>query len=125
MRIDDASAQQHFKSTAGQQLERSRDLQDKTQELVRDHEDLQEELTEEQKSMLEEELQEMVQRINKVTGDMNISLQFELHEQSERWMVQVVDTLENEILKEIPPEKLLDLYGRIRDVIGMLIDERR
>ena len=126
MRINEGSSQHLYRHAAGP-VEQSRqmdDMQKRTQEMMDDQEALPEQPGEEE-NMLERELQEMVERINKVTGNMNISLQFELHEQSDRWMVEVIDTVENEVLKEIPPEKLLDLYGRIRELIGMFVDETR
>ena len=126
MRINEGSSQHLYRNTAGpvEQTRQMDDMQKRTQEMMDDQEALPEQPGEEE-SMLERELQEMVERINKVTGNMNISLQFELHDESDRWMVEVIDTIEDEVLKEIPPEELLDLYGRIRELIGMFVDETR
>ena len=39
-------------------------------------------------------------------------------------MVRVVNVFTDEVIKEIPPEEVLDTVARIREMIGLLIDER-
>jgi len=38
-------------------------------------------------------------------------------------MVRVVNFETNEVIKEIPPEEVLDTVARIREMIGLLIDK--
>ena len=52
-------------------------------------------------------------------------LRFHMHSESERWMVQVVDIREDEIVREIPPEKVLNVAAQIQGLLGVLLDERR
>jgi flagellar protein FlaG len=72
-----------------------------------------------------EKLQEAVRRMNDRAANNHITLRFRLHEEANRWMVQVVDVVEEEVLKVIPPEELLDLVGRIHELAGLLVDTRR
>ena len=37
----------------------------------------------------------------------------------------VVDLAENEVIKEIPPEKILNMVAQIQNIIGLFIDTRR
>jgi flagellar protein FlaG len=39
-------------------------------------------------------------------------------------MVNLVDMQTKEVLKEIPPEKILDLVANIWERLGLLVDER-
>jgi flagellar protein FlaG len=39
-------------------------------------------------------------------------------------MVKVVDVQNDEVIKEIPPEEVLDTVARIREMIGLLVDKR-
>lgn len=71
------------------------------------------------------------EQLNKVTEEMtgimkllNTDIKFELHEGSGRWIVKVVDTKENKVLKEYPPQKLLDTIAAIREYVGLLLDEK-
>jgi len=71
------------------------------------------------------ELQNGVEKLNLTAKAFDTGLRFRLHEDSERLMVQVVDRSANEVIKEIPPEKVLDMVARIQDIIGLFIDTRR
>jgi flagellar protein FlaG len=72
-----------------------------------------------------DEVHEALRQANRATEAVNVSLRFKLHEDSNRFMVQVVNNQENEVIKEIPPEKILDLIARIQDMIGLLVNEKR
>ena len=39
-------------------------------------------------------------------------------------MVQVIDVNTEEVIKELPPEEMLDLKARIHEMVGILIDEK-
>ncbi len=39
-------------------------------------------------------------------------------------MVKLIDKETDEVVKEIPPEKILDLVASIWDLVGILVDER-
>ncbi|NLM22552.1 MAG: flagellar protein FlaG [Firmicutes bacterium] len=72
-----------------------------------------------------EQLETGIQRLNDTSEAFNLSLRFLLHEESERWMVQVVDLVDDKVIREIPPEYVLNVVAQIQDLIGVLLDERR
>ncbi|NMB41467.1 MAG: flagellar protein FlaG [Firmicutes bacterium] len=72
-----------------------------------------------------EELEDAVEKVNITAETFNIGLRFRIHEESERIMVQVVNLKDNEVIKEIPPEKLLNVVAQIQNIIGLFIDTRR
>jgi len=49
-----------------------------------------------------EQLETGIQRLNDTSEAFNLSLRFLLHEESERWMVQVVDLMDDKVIREIP-----------------------
>lgn len=51
-------------------------------------------------------------------------LQFKLHEELNEYYVTLVNPLTNEVIKEIPPKKMLDMYAAMVEFIGILIDEK-
>ncbi|MGM0652764.1 MAG: flagellar protein FlaG [Bacillota bacterium] len=71
------------------------------------------------------EVEEAIMKLNDTAEAMQLSLRFLMHEGSERWMVQVVDIQQDEIVREMPPEKVLNVVAQIQDLIGVLLDERR
>jgi flagellar protein FlaG len=71
------------------------------------------------------ELVEAVEQVNDTAEALDLGLRFRLHEETDRFIVQIVDRKSNEVIKEIPPERLLNLVGQIHDMIGVLLDEKR
>lgn len=71
------------------------------------------------------EVEEAIMKLNDTAEAMQLSLRFLMHEGSERWMVQVIDIQQDEIVREMPPEKILNTVAQIQSLIGVLIDERR
>ena len=71
-----------------------------------------------------EELEKAVEETNKVIFRDNEKFEFRVHERTGRIMVKLVNTETDEIIKEIPPEKILDLVASIWDLVGILVDER-
>lgn len=53
----------------------------------------------------------------------NRRLRFSINEELDQVVVKVIDSKTDKVIKEIPPEVLQRLYVRIREAIGLLIDE--
>ncbi len=70
------------------------------------------------------EVESAVDSINDAIEHINRALRFSVHEDTQRIMVKVVNANTDEVIKEIPPEAVLDTVARIREMIGLLIDER-
>ena len=54
----------------------------------------------------------------------NVGLEFSMHEESGRTMIKVVEKDTGDLIKQIPPEEVLELIARMGDVLGILFDER-
>ena len=63
--------------------------------------------------------------INKTLEVSRTHLKFTLHEELEEYYVQVINEQTQEVIKEIPPKKLLDIVAEIWKLAGILIDEKR
>lgn len=72
-----------------------------------------------------EKLEEAVKQANKATDAVNVSLRFSIHEDTDRVQVQMIDTNTDQVVREIPAEKVLDLVGKIQEMIGLMVDEKR
>jgi len=72
---------------------------------------------------LEDEVRESVKDINEIVDKVKEGLSFQIHEDTEKMMVKVVDLNTDEVIKELPPEEMLDLQARIHEIVGILIDE--
>lgn len=65
----------------------------------------------------------VVDKMNKTLHIFNPSLQFEVAE-GHRIIVKVVDTVTGEVIKQIPPEELVETYRKLAEALGVLIDRK-
>jgi flagellar protein FlaG len=80
---------------------------------------------EEKKEYSKEDVQAAVDRTNKLLSENNIThLKFEIHEGTGSLMVKVVDNSTDEVIKEIPSEKLLDYAAGMWELAGIIVDEK-
>lgn len=72
-------------------------------------------------------IQDAVNTANNAIKITNYHLQFRLHEESGRYSVKVIDSTTDEVIREIPPENVLEFSASIRkmlnDAVGVLVDE--
>lgn len=73
---------------------------------------------------LAEKLEDKVEQLNKTVEIFDRRIHFQIHEETNRIMVQVVEVETEEVLTEIPPEKILDLVARIEEMIGLIVDKK-
>jgi flagellar protein FlaG len=52
-------------------------------------------------------------------------LEYDYHERSGEYFVKVIDDETDKVIREIPPEKLLDIYSSLMEMVGIFYDERR
>jgi flagellar protein FlaG len=50
---------------------------------------------------------------------------FGIHEKTNRITIKIIDKETKELIKELPPEKTLDMIAKAWELAGLLIDEKR
>lgn len=70
------------------------------------------------------EIVEAVEETNRIVFGDNEKFEFKIHEGTGRMLVKLVDNETDEVIREIPPEKILDLIANIWEMVGILVDER-
>ena len=66
-----------------------------------------------------------IEKANKVFEGVYRRFEFSIHEKTKEIMVKVIDSATDEVIREIPPEKILDMVATIWEMAGILVDERR
>lgn len=66
-----------------------------------------------------------IERANRAVLGRNTTFRFSIHEATKRISVTVLDKDTNEVIREIPPEKVLDVVAQMWDMAGLFVDERR
>lgn len=68
--------------------------------------------------------------LKKQVSDLNRRLnttecQYGIHEETQRVTLKIVDKETKEVIKELPPEKTLEMIAKVWEMAGLLIDEKR
>ena len=70
-----------------------------------------------------EQIKKAVEQMNK--NMFNSEAVFGIHEGTNRVTIKIVDKDTKEVIKELPPEKTLDMIAKVWEMAGILVDERR
>jgi len=71
-----------------------------------------------------DELENVINGLNELLQPSHTSIRFELHKELNKYYVQVVDVNTQEVVREIPPKKLLDMYAAMMEFVGLLVDRK-
>ena len=70
-----------------------------------------------------EQLKDAVTQMNKKME--NSEAVFGIHEGTNRITIKIVDRDTKKVIKELPPEKTLDMIAKVWEMAGILVDEKR
>ncbi len=70
-----------------------------------------------------EQIRKAVEKMNKSMSNSEAILG--IHDATNRVTIKIVDKETKEVLKEIPPEKTLDMIAKAWELAGILVDEKR
>jgi flagellar protein FlaG len=59
---------------------------------------------------------------NTIASTTSSQLQYEVHEATNRIMVRLINTETNEVIREIPEERVLDNFVKMMELVGLDID---
>lgn len=79
------------------------------------------ELKEERKNKLLEEIRKEISGIQ----NEHTQLEFGIHDATNQITIKIIDSKTSKVIKEIPSEKILDMMGRLLELSGLIIDEKR
>jgi len=70
-----------------------------------------------------EQIKKAVEKMNKSMN--NSEAIFGIHEGTNRVTIKIVDKETKEVIKELPPEKTLDMIAKAWELAGIMVDEKR
>ncbi|MYL54010.1 flagellar protein FlaG [Pontibacillus yanchengensis] len=71
-----------------------------------------------------DEAHSIVKSLNDFLEPTSSEVRFEFHDELEEYYVTVVNKDTDEIIKEIPPKKMLDVYAAMAEFMGFLVDRK-
>ncbi len=78
---------------------------------------------EQQKQASNEQIKQAVEKMNK--SMFSSEAVFGIHDETNRVTIKIVDKKTKEVIKELPPEKTLDMIAKVWEMAGILVDEKR
>ncbi|TAH63570.1 MAG: flagellar protein FlaG [Gottschalkiaceae bacterium] len=76
------------------------------------------------KEYSEEEIKSAIGSVNKAINPYDRKLEFSIHEATRYISVKVIDTNTDEVIREIPPEKILDMVAKLWEMAGIIVDKK-
>lgn len=76
-----------------------------------------------QQQATNEQIKKAVEQVNKNMTHSEAIYGF--HEETNRVTIKIVDKDTKEVIRELPPEKTLDMIAKVWEIAGILIDEKR
>lgn len=72
----------------------------------------------------QEQARALVSEVQNYLDNLNIQLHFQLDERTGDPVVQVMDSESGDLIRQIPPEELLALRGKLEELRGILLDQK-
>ncbi len=63
--------------------------------------------------------------LNTVVRQFGNEIQFEVSQNHDRLVIKVIDRESEEVIREIPPEEVLDIHAKIAATLGLIFDKER
>jgi flagellar protein FlaG len=73
----------------------------------------------------EQQIKSAVDKANQAMKHTQTRCEFSYHEPTKSISIKIIDEQTDEILREVPPEKVLDMIEKMWEMAGLLVDEKR
>lgn len=70
------------------------------------------------------EVKDSVDKLNKLLEGKDIRLEYEIYGKFRDLTIRLIDTKTKEVIKEIPPRKIIDMVAKLCEMAGVLVDEK-
>ncbi len=70
-------------------------------------------------------MKDIADTLNSAARSVNQRVVFDVNDKTNRIVMKVVNTENNEVIREIPSRELMRVYEHIHELIGMFVDESR
>ncbi|RLQ96785.1 flagellar protein FlaG [Falsibacillus albus] len=71
-----------------------------------------------------DKLEKIINSMNDFVSASNTHLKFEFHDKLKEYYVTIVDDKTQEVIKEIPSKKMLDMYAAMTEFLGLMVDKK-
>jgi len=73
---------------------------------------------------IKKQIKEIVEQLNKEMNILNTTIRFGFDDKIDEMYVTVIDTKDDRVIRQIPSEEAMRLAKKMRELIGILFDEK-
>jgi len=70
-----------------------------------------------------ETLRKQTDKLNQIMGIFNRKIRFFVDSKENKIIVKIIDSRSGEVIRQIPPQKMINFMDRINNMIGFVLDE--
>ncbi|WJY26091.1 flagellar protein FlaG [Sporosarcina trichiuri] len=78
----------------------------------------------EHRELTAKEAKDLTGNMNKFLESVDTQLRFKMHDELHEYYVTIVDSKTDEVIREIPSKKLMDMHAEMKKFLGLLIDRK-
>lgn len=78
----------------------------------------------EEKQLSAVDAKKLTESMNTFLQSVNTQLRFKFHDELNEYYVTIVDSATDEVVREIPSKKLMDIHAAMKEFVGLLIDRK-
>lgn len=72
----------------------------------------------------EKDLKNALDKLNKFLEDNRTHAEYQVHDKLNDVMIKIVDDKTGDVIREIPPKKILDMVAKMCEMVGVLFDKK-
>ncbi|WP_025209906.1 flagellar protein FlaG [Hippea sp. KM1] len=76
------------------------------------------------KSLTEEDIKRVINKINENVSKLNKDVKFTYSDTIKSLVVKVVDAKTGKVIREIPPQEVINLQKKLSEVVGIIFDSK-
>ncbi len=75
-------------------------------------------------ALTRETLERLAEKVHKTVRSLNNQLQFQIDDETSKLIIKVIDTTTKEVIKQIPPQELVEIAKALDKLQGLLVREQ-
>lgn len=123
-RLDNSTGVTQMASSSGETVQNREVQKVAPTPAVKSKTDSQTKSSSNEKEMPIEQAKNMVESVNDFLRSADSNLKFVFHDELNQYYVTIVDSTTDEVIREIPSKKLMDIHAAMREFVGLLVDRK-
>ena len=72
----------------------------------------------------EKEIEEAIKKLNDFISVFNTKIALEVDKETKKTILKIIDVNSDKVIRQIPPEEMLEISRRITELLGLIINEK-